>query len=307
MEGSVYHLLVGVMSGDTLRDPGQRFASVAASCVQGHTGFDAFMAACCSRYGRSHSPASLEADMQELLHTDLNPTTQTVRHLLHAENVVFGYSIYRTLPLLHPGFTSEIHRWMRQHSHLRAASGSGAVQDKTLADVDQPAHARQAASDLLTQIVVTRPTTGRPTTLTDVAKHLGVAHRAAVQVAGVLEAGCAADLPATARLLGTSQRTLQRRLKEEHTSFETLRSATRLTSAMHALRSGQNLTAVAHQVGYTDSAHFSNCFKQACGMPPTVAKLLLQGPVVPEVLSGQTRQFHVGASIQDRKPARSDT
>lgn len=294
MKDSVYHVLLGVMSGEVMRDPSQRFANVAASCVNGHVSFDAFTAASSGRYGRSHSAASLEANTQELLHTDLNPTTQTVRHLAHADNVVFGYGIYRNLPLLHPGFTSEIHRWLRDYGHGVTPTASGIPPQPGPADVDQPAQARLAATDLLTQIVQATPD-NHPTTLTDVARHLGIVHRAAAQVATVLESEPAADLVTTARMLGVSPRTLQRRLKDEHTTFETLRSATRLTLAMRALRSGGNLTEVAHEVGYTDSAHFSNSFKQACGMPPTVARLLLSGPVIPECPSHPASPLPAGA------------
>ena len=246
------------------------------------------MEASLSRYGRSHTVTSLEAETEELLFTDLNPTTQTVRHLLHVPNVVFGYGIYQGLPHLHPGFSSEIHRWIRHNGLVTPIEHPIETYCRAPPDVEQPHRAREATSILLTRVVsaVSRSRhTVMPTMLTEVAQHLGVHHRASAQVAAVLESQLGADLNGICRLLGVSSRTLQRRLREEHTTFESLRSATRLTLAMEAIRRRQNLTEVAHGAGYADSAHFAHKFKQACGMPPSVAKLLLSGPVQPERLA----------------------
>lgn len=85
-----------------------------------------------------------------------------------------------------------------------------------------------------------------------------------------------------ASALSMSTRTLQRRLQEEHTSFQQLLDETRRELAMQLLRQ-RNLTLleVAYLLGFADPSNFFRAFKRWFGMPP-----------------GQYRERHL-----DRNPA----
>lgn len=72
-----------------------------------------------------------------------------------------------------------------------------------------------------------------------------------------------------ASALSMSTRTLQRRLQEEHTSFQQLLDETRRELAMQLLRQ-RNLTLleVAYLLGFADPSNFFRAFKRWFGMPP---------------------------------------
>jgi AraC-like DNA-binding protein len=78
-----------------------------------------------------------------------------------------------------------------------------------------------------------------------------------------------ATLEAVARSLGMSDRTLQRRLEGEGTSFLEIQDAVREARARELLRDlDLPLLDVADQLGFSDLATFSRAFKRWTGHPP---------------------------------------
>lgn len=77
-------------------------------------------------------------------------------------------------------------------------------------------------------------------------------------------------LGSVAKEIGTSARTLQRRLKSTGVDFEALRDETRRSEALRliALRR-YSATEIAYMVGYSDPAHFTRAFKRWTGNTPT--------------------------------------
>jgi AraC-like DNA-binding protein len=71
-----------------------------------------------------------------------------------------------------------------------------------------------------------------------------------------------------ARHLGTSRRSLQRRLAARGTSFETLLARVSIARACDLLRSGAEATEVGLELGYADPAHFSRAFRRWTGSSP---------------------------------------
>jgi AraC-like DNA-binding protein len=73
-----------------------------------------------------------------------------------------------------------------------------------------------------------------------------------------------------ARKLGTTSRTLQRKLAEEGTNFRDLRDGI-LWEAVEVLLSNPSLKieAIALSVGFSDVAAFSKAFRRWKGYPPT--------------------------------------
>ena len=79
-------------------------------------------------------------------------------------------------------------------------------------------------------------------------------------------------LAATARVLGTSARTLQRRLQAEGTSFGELVEALRRELAEAYLAQDIPIQEIAWQLGYTSPSAFHHAFKRWTGMTPERAR-----------------------------------
>ncbi|HSD37156.1 MAG TPA: AraC family transcriptional regulator [Rhodocyclaceae bacterium] len=78
------------------------------------------------------------------------------------------------------------------------------------------------------------------------------------------------DAKTIARQLFVSERTLQRRLAEQHTSFQELVDETRRDMAMRYLEDGSyTVTEVAFLVGFSNSSALSRAFVRWAGMSPT--------------------------------------
>ncbi len=78
------------------------------------------------------------------------------------------------------------------------------------------------------------------------------------------------SLKAVAELFKITPRTLQNRLKHEHTSFHNIMEDVRKELALHYLRSSQmDLTKIALLIGYSDSSAFSRSFRRWYSKTPS--------------------------------------
>jgi AraC-like DNA-binding protein len=78
------------------------------------------------------------------------------------------------------------------------------------------------------------------------------------------------SLAAVARVLALSERSLQRKLSEHGTTFQTEANAARVRVAKRLLReTDDKLTRVAHDVGCASLASFSSLFRRATGETPS--------------------------------------
>lgn len=77
-------------------------------------------------------------------------------------------------------------------------------------------------------------------------------------------------LQMTAAIIGTSPRTLQRRLSQEQLAYGRLLQSVRFRSAQRLLRDpAMRLAEIARRLGYTDSANFIRAFKRWSGIGPS--------------------------------------
>jgi AraC-like DNA-binding protein len=98
----------------------------------------------------------------------------------------------------------------------------------------------------------------------------GARERATDAIRALLGAGMHADRPSVARRLHLSERTLQRHLEHESTSFKALRDGVR-SDLSRALLSNRALKveAIAQSVGFAEVASFSKAFARWAGYSPT--------------------------------------
>jgi AraC-like DNA-binding protein len=89
------------------------------------------------------------------------------------------------------------------------------------------------------------------------------------QLRRVLAADAEASVTEVAKKLGLSQRTLQRRLSDEGTSFQKEQLELRLRAAQRALEGDAAITAIAFEAGFATPQHFSTAFKKFSGLSPT--------------------------------------
>jgi AraC-like DNA-binding protein len=104
-----------------------------------------------------------------------------------------------------------------------------------------------------------------------------------------------------ARKLGTSPRTLQRRLQSAGTSFQTEFTTAKLAQAQHLmLNSGLTLTTIALELGFASLQHFSARFRKLHGHSPSawlrkrqenpLVETCWQAPAPKQALGGVGRQ-----------------
>jgi AraC-like DNA-binding protein len=74
----------------------------------------------------------------------------------------------------------------------------------------------------------------------------------------------------TAAALGIAPRTLQRQLAESDLSYSQLLEFVRIETAKHRLaKNGEPISAIANDLGYKQSTHFSRAFRRVCGLSPS--------------------------------------
>ena len=81
---------------------------------------------------------------------------------------------------------------------------------------------------------------------------------------------CDFDLTRMARIMGISERQLQRKLKSltGHTPSEYVRSF-RLSKSLELLLAGNSVHDTSRAVGFSSQAYFASCFKDEYGRTPT--------------------------------------
>jgi AraC-like DNA-binding protein len=78
------------------------------------------------------------------------------------------------------------------------------------------------------------------------------------------------EVQLAAELVGTSVRTLQRRLQQYNTNYSELIQKTRFEIASKLLRhTDEKIIDIAFELGYEDPAHFTRAFGQLTGVSPS--------------------------------------
>ena len=101
-----------------------------------------------------------------------------------------------------------------------------------------------------------------------------IIHRAKVCITDKLQSGSVTS-DAVAKCLGLSERSLQRRLNEEGTTFLTLKDEVRKELSLNYVRDmNTDIAEIAFLLGYSDQSTFSRSFKRLTGMSPSEVRSL---------------------------------
>ncbi|MHB8417792.1 MAG: AraC family transcriptional regulator [Myxococcales bacterium] len=138
------------------------------------------------------------------------------------------------------------------------ASETEVVFDRAVLDAPLPTADSNLSAILVSAAEEKLPTGPRPLPLTE-------------QVRRVLAAALsddAAQVDAVARRLGLTARSLQRRLRDEGTSFNATRAAMRQELAERYLRDGLSCAEISFMLGFSEPSAFFRAFKRWTGLTP---------------------------------------
>lgn len=272
-----YHITVHALEARAGLTPLARFALALHHALAGHLHYSrAFDAARKSRRD-GMSLGQIEGFVSQWVEADLNPVVQTAKCVGSAAQVVEAFNAYN--------------RSARLAIRTAVGAGDGGEESaprarsttRVLTGADEdPEASRAAAFSILDDLIRRAEANGRagrevaPKTVGEAARFFGVESSAAAQACAVFESAGSMSVPRLAQQLGCGQRSLERKLRAEGVTAESLRSATRLVRATARLNSRESLTTIAVDEGFSDLAHMSRAFQTSCGMAPSLLRQFRQ-------------------------------
>ena len=122
----------------------------------------------------------------------------------------------------------------------------------------------------------------RPSTSTGDVAVPDVAHRVRQILVVLLGAGDSPDIRIVAERVGTSVRTLQRRLRARRVTYAGVVQDARCTAARQMLKNHQRtIGEIARALGYSDHAHFTRAFQRWTGLTPRDFRCGQERPAAP--------------------------
>ena len=279
-EALAHYLVVRAMEERAGVDARTRFALAIRHAVAGHLPHRRYREAAAARARAGAGEGSVERSVADWVSTDLNPLVRSISSLRSHENALWAYNSYNLSAGL-GARTSVDFVGPRPSSSVRLAKRErlASAEDPELCATGTLVALERALSNVSRN--ARRSDTRAPGVL-EVGRLLGVEQSASFHLAEALAAGGVADLRETARGLGSSPRSLQRRLAEEATSFEAVRAAVRIVAATDMLRGDAPLAEVAWSCGFSDLPHLARAMKASCGMTPGLVRAILRGGARPE-------------------------
>ena len=295
MINPAYHTVVHAIEGRKKQGSIERFVMTALHTVNGHTPYVTLREACVNRVKLKPPSQSIEDDVADWLATDLNPAVQSIRDVAAVPNVLLAYETYLKGDRVGATMSSFFHSWMDNNRLLFAAHvpevnttqksetepielinpSSPIEDDHALFNLGQK-FTEVVLDQLLSWVKIRSHADSGSLRLTDVAQHLDVESSASAEAAFCFEQDRYLTISQTAKLIGTSTRTLERQIKKDGISLELIRSAVRIAGVSRSLRGSESLTTIAQNEGYFDLSHMSRAFKASCGMSPSTVRAVIQ-------------------------------
>lgn len=267
-EPFAYHTVVHALEARRGWTEDRRFAVAVDHCVSGHLAYARYHAAGRQRARDGIGEAGIARLVDDFLETDINPAIAVISALGHPASVLMAYNVYNATANL----------GVRTSVALANPGGRGlqklAARRAMIADSDDPAPCRTATLSVVGAMLEHAQSRGerlhRPMSLSNLAEFLGRGRGVAADVARAIEDDWLAPVASLPRKLGCQKRTLERRLAEVGLTAHALRRADRMMRATAGLFSGDAMTTIALDCGFSDAAHMSRSFRAACGMTPSM-------------------------------------
>jgi AraC-like DNA-binding protein len=280
-EPLAHYVVVRAMEERAGVSAANRFALAIRHAVVGHMPHPRYREAATQRRRSGAGHDSVLRSIADWIATDLNPVVRSISSLRSHANAMWGYNAYN----LHARLGA------RTSFDFVGAEPSATVRmarRERMTTADDPelcAVGTWTALEHALSIVSHNQVRAAPRSpgILDVGRLLGVESSAAFHVVEAMAAHDRAGLDGIARHLGSSRRSLQRKLAEESTGFEAIRSAVRIVRVTDALRGDAPLAEIAWHVGFSDVPHMSRAIKVSCGMSPGLLRAILRGGATPEL------------------------
>lgn len=274
-----HYLVVRALEERAGVDARTRFALAIRHAVSGHLPHARYRDAAILRRRQGAGEGAVERSIADWMSTDLNPVVRSISSLRSHANALWAYNAYNGSAAL--GARTSVDFVGHEPSaavRLARREPLAPGEDPELCAVGTLSALGLALAKVSRNARRIDP---RAPGILDVGRLLGVESSAAFQVAEAFANGFGLDLEGAARALGSSRRSLQRRLAEESTSFEAIKGAARIVAATDMLRFEATLAEVAWSCGFSDPPHLTRALKAACGMTPGLLRTMLRGGAEP--------------------------
>lgn len=270
-EPLAYHAVVHALEAKAGWSMERRFALSIFHAIHGHLPYSRYHAAGRERAREGIGEAGVERLVRDFLITDINPAISFISALRSPSAALGAFNAYNASADL--GVRTEVADVEARES-LRSGTARLSASRSMLTQADDPTPCRTATLSVMCQLLDHVAFGGqslyRPRSLSELAELLGRGRSAAADVARALEDDWLAPISKLPSRLGCQRRALERRLREEGLSVGSLRQAGRVMRATAGLFSGDSVTEIALDCGFSDAAHMSRAFRHACGMTPTM-------------------------------------
>lgn len=263
-----YHTVVHAMEAKAGWNADRRFAAAVGHAIDGHLAYERYHTAGRERARDGIGEDGIKRLVRDFLETDINPALMLIGNLSRVETALRAYNAYNASANLA----------VRTNVELNEPGARGvkrlAVERNLLTGADDPGPCRMATLTIAATVVEHVQSGGawlsRPQSVSHLAEILGRGYGVGADVARAIEDDWLAPLSALPQKLGCHKRTLERALQEVGLTAQALRRADRMMRATAGLFSGDSLTSIAADCGFSDTAHMTRSFRAACGMTPAM-------------------------------------
>jgi AraC-like DNA-binding protein len=269
----VYHTGVNALEGNAGWTPQKRFTNAVMRCISGHMPYERYVEA--GRVLKKAKPGEgyIERVFRDWTATDINPGCQMLFSFSKVSQVLDLYNKYNLLVDL--GVKTSA-------AYVESEKRTPPVSFRRLSNVPEDSEICRFATFTGMSIIADtvarneREKLGRPIrNLSEISGDLGVVGSVGDDVARVFETEGALPISLVALKIGCHQRTLERELRKNELTAESIRMAVRLIEATKLLRGSNSLADIAAEVGFSDQAHMSRAFRLSTGMPPNIFRSVL--------------------------------
>jgi AraC-like DNA-binding protein len=269
----VYHTGVNALEGKAGWTPQKRFTAAVMNCISGHVPYERYVEAGRVLEKAKPSEGYIERVFRDWTATDVNPGCQ----------ILFSFSKLTQVIDLYNKYNLTVNLGVKTRAaHDGVEKRTQPLKYQRLSKVSEDSEICRFATFTGVNIIAAsvarneREKLARPIrNLSELSVDLGIKGSVGDDVARVFETEGAIPINLVALKIGCHQRTLERELRKNELTAESIRMSVRLIEATKLLSSPKSLADIAVEVGYSDQAHMARAFRLSTGMPPSIFRSVL--------------------------------